>query len=54
MFEALTYQILHLRRTIFASVKLGDQVEGTVRPLTDREVAALKAAGFPPGAGGKK
>lgn len=47
MFEALTYQILHLRRTIFASVKLGDQVEGTVRPLTEREIAALKAAGFP-------
>jgi 23S rRNA pseudouridine2605 synthase len=47
MFEALTYQILHLRRTIFASVKLGDQVEGTVRPLTEREIAALNAAGFP-------
>jgi 23S rRNA pseudouridine2605 synthase len=54
MFEALTYQILHLRRTIFASVKLGDQVEGTVRPLTEREVAALKAAGFPSGVRGKK
>jgi 23S rRNA pseudouridine2605 synthase len=54
MFEALTYQILHLRRTIFASVKLGDQVEGTVRPLTEREIMALKAAGFRPGAGGKK
>jgi 23S rRNA pseudouridine2605 synthase len=47
MFEALTFQVLHLRRTIFASVKLGDQIEGTVRPLTGREVAALKSAGFP-------
>lgn len=54
MFEALTYQVLHLRRTIFASVKIGDQVEGTVRPLTEREVGALKAAGFPQGAKGKK
>jgi 23S rRNA pseudouridine2605 synthase len=47
MFEALTYQVLRLRRTVFASVKLGDQVEGTVRPLTAREVAALKSAGYP-------
>jgi 23S rRNA pseudouridine2605 synthase len=54
MFEALTYQVVHLRRTIFASVKLGDQVEGTVRPLTEKEIGALKAAGFPQNSGGKK
>ena len=54
MFESLTYQIVQLRRTIFASVKLGDQVDGTVRPLTEREVAALKGAGFPQGAGEKE
>jgi 23S rRNA pseudouridine2605 synthase len=47
MFEALSYQVLHLQRTKFAAVKLGDLGVGKIRPLNDREIAALMAVGFP-------
>jgi 23S rRNA pseudouridine2605 synthase len=48
MFEALGYTVTRIRRVQFASVKLGDLAPGAVRELTGREVAALRAAGFPP------
>jgi 23S rRNA pseudouridine2605 synthase len=47
MFEALHYQIVRLRRTRFASVRLDDLAVGAIRPLTIREIAGLKNAGFP-------
>jgi 23S rRNA pseudouridine2605 synthase len=47
MFEALSYQVLHLKRTKFAAVVIGDLVPGAIRPLTPKEIAALKAVGFP-------
>jgi pseudouridine synthase len=47
MFEALGYTIIRLRRVQFASVKLDDLPVGAVRELSSREVAALRAAGFP-------
>ena len=46
MFESMTYQVLRLRRIQFASVKLDDLAEGAVRPLTEKEVAALLRTGF--------
>ncbi len=51
MFEARGYTVVRLRRTQFASVKLGDLAPGAVRDLSGREVDALRAAGFPPGSG---
>ena len=48
MFEAVGCAVLRLRRVQFASIKLGDLAPGAFRELTDREVAALRAAGFPP------
>jgi 23S rRNA pseudouridine2605 synthase len=47
MFEALHYQIARLRRTRFGSVRLDDLPVGAIRPLTVREIAGLKNAGFP-------
>jgi len=47
MFEALNYQIVRLRRTRFASVRLDDLAVGAIRPLTSREIAGLKSTGFP-------
>jgi 23S rRNA pseudouridine2605 synthase len=47
MFEALGYRVMRLLRTQFASVRLGDLAPGGLRPLTAREIAALKSAGFP-------
>ena len=44
MFEALHYQILRIRRTRFASVRLEDLAQGAIRPLTPREIAGLKNA----------
>jgi 23S rRNA pseudouridine2605 synthase len=46
MFAALRCEIVRLRRTRFASVRLYDLAPGAVRPLTHKEVAALKSAGF--------
>jgi pseudouridine synthase len=51
MFEVLGYAVVRLKRTQFASVKLGDLAPGAVRDLSGREVDALRAAGFPPGFG---
>ncbi len=51
MFEALGYTVVRLRRTQFASVKLGDLAPGAVRALSGREVDALRAAGFPSSSG---
>jgi 23S rRNA pseudouridine2605 synthase len=48
MFEAAGCAVLRLRRVQFASVKLGDLAPGAFRDLTVREVASLRAAGFPP------
>lgn len=48
MFEAVGCAVLRLRRIQFASIKLGDLAPGAFRELTGREVAALRAAGFPP------
>jgi len=47
MFDSLGYKIMKLIRVHFASVKLGELPPGAIRPLTEREVAALKRAGFP-------
>jgi 23S rRNA pseudouridine2605 synthase len=49
MFEALHYQILRIRRTRFASVRLDDLALGAIRPLTPREIAGLKNAGWKTG-----
>jgi 23S rRNA pseudouridine2605 synthase len=46
MFEALGYQVVRLKRTQFASVKLGLLPLGAVRPLTEKEIAALQSAGW--------
>jgi 23S rRNA pseudouridine2605 synthase len=45
MFEGLGYSVVRLKRVQFASVKLGDLAPGAARSLTDRETAALIAAG---------
>jgi 23S rRNA pseudouridine2605 synthase len=47
MFEAVGCAVLRLRRIQFASIKIGDLAPGAFRELTVREVAALRAAGFP-------
>ncbi len=49
MFAGLGYAVKRLRRTQFASVKLGDLAPGAVRELTQREIDALRSAGFPRG-----
>ena len=46
IFEGLGYSVIRLRRVQFASVKIGDLPPGGVRHLTEKEVAALLAAGF--------
>ncbi len=43
MFEALRLTVLRLRRVRFGPVSLGDLKPGHCRPLTEREVAALRA-----------
>ncbi len=43
MFEALRLTVLRLRRVRFGPVSLGDLEPGRCRPLTEREVAALRA-----------
>jgi 23S rRNA pseudouridine2605 synthase len=47
IFEGLGYAVMRLKRVQFASVKLGDLQPDEARRLTEREVAALLAAGFP-------
>jgi 23S rRNA pseudouridine2605 synthase len=47
MFESLHYQVVRLLRIRFASVKLEELASGAARPLTPKEIAALKSAGFP-------
>ena len=47
MFEAVGCAVLRVRRIQFASIKLGDLAPGAFRELTSREVASLRAAGFP-------
>jgi 23S rRNA pseudouridine2605 synthase len=46
IFEALGYTVVRLKRVQFASVKIGDLQPGKARMLTEREIAALLAAGF--------
>jgi 23S rRNA pseudouridine2605 synthase len=46
MFEALGYQVIRLKRTQFASVKLDLLPLGAVRSLTEKEISALLAAGW--------
>jgi 23S rRNA pseudouridine2605 synthase len=46
MFESLGYAVIRLKRVQFASVKLADLAPGAARQLSDREVAALMAAGY--------
>ena len=46
IFEGLGYAVRRLKRIQFASVKIGELVPGKARSLTDREVAALMAAGY--------
>ena len=46
MFEALGYQVVRLKRTHFASVKLDLLPLGAVRPLTEKEIAALQSTGW--------
>jgi 23S rRNA pseudouridine2605 synthase len=47
MFEALGYSIARLIRVQFASAKIGDLQPGKTRLLSEREIAALLAAGYP-------
>jgi 23S rRNA pseudouridine2605 synthase len=42
--EALGHRVRRLRRIAFGPIRLGDLPRGAVRPLTAREVAALRAA----------
>jgi 23S rRNA pseudouridine2605 synthase len=44
MLSAIGHPVNRLERVAFGPILLGDQPQGTVRPLTDAEVAALKAA----------
>jgi 23S rRNA pseudouridine2605 synthase len=46
MFESLDILISKLRRVQFASVKLDDLKQGEYRNLTEREIGALKNAGY--------
>lgn len=54
MFESLGILIGKLRRVQFGSVKIGDLKPGECRTLTDREIAALKSAGYKNNQTGKK
>jgi len=47
IFEGLGYTVVRLKRVQFASVKIGDLQPGAARVLSEREVAALMAAGYP-------
>lgn len=47
MFEVLRILVGRLRRTRFASVKLGTMTPGELRPLLPPEIAALKRMGYP-------
>ena len=51
MFEGLGFAIVRLKRVQFASVKLEGLAAGAARRLTDRETAALMAAGYAANAG---
>ena len=42
--EALGHRVRRLRRIAFGPIRLGDLPRGAARPLTAREVAALRAA----------
>ena len=42
--EALGHRVLHLRRVAFGPLRLGTLPSGACRPLTAREVSALRAA----------
>jgi 23S rRNA pseudouridine2605 synthase len=44
MFSAVGHPVVDLKRISFGPVELGDQREGTIRPLSAEEVAALKEA----------
>ncbi|MBD3241453.1 MAG: pseudouridine synthase [Chitinivibrionales bacterium] len=46
MFEAFAYRIQRLVRVRFASVKLADLPPRVVRPLTEREIQALRNVGY--------
>ena len=46
MFDDTGYTVMRLKRVQFASVKLGDLAPGAARRLTDKEIAALMAAGY--------
>ncbi|HEX8995703.1 MAG TPA: pseudouridine synthase [Ktedonobacterales bacterium] len=47
MFDALGYHVLALRRVRVGPLTLGDLRPGESRPLTERELAALRAAAQP-------
>jgi 23S rRNA pseudouridine2605 synthase len=42
MLSAIGHPVVSLRRVRFGPIELGEQPQGTVRPLTAEEVAALK------------
>ncbi|MBN1307044.1 MAG: rRNA pseudouridine synthase [Chitinispirillaceae bacterium] len=46
MFEALSLRVGRIRRVQFGPVKLGRLSPGAARPLTAREIAALKNSGY--------
>ncbi len=46
MFEALSILVGRIRRVQFGSVKLGNLLPGEVRPLTEKEIAALRNTGY--------
>lgn len=43
MFSAIRHPVVTLKRIAFGPILLGDQLSGTIRPLTAEEIAALKA-----------
>jgi 23S rRNA pseudouridine2605 synthase len=47
MFSECGYKVLRLKRTRFGPVDLGTLAPGKVRDLTNDEIGALRAAGFP-------
>jgi len=46
MFESISVLVGRLRRVQFGPIKLGSLCPGMVRPLTPREISALKHTGF--------
>ncbi|MCX7727714.1 MAG: hypothetical protein N2053_12810, partial [Chitinispirillaceae bacterium] len=46
LFEAINVNISRLKRVQFAHLKLGELKAGEIRPLTKREIEAMKNIGY--------